>query len=122
MRVAPRKPSGDRAAGGVPDSFAPVVTAFARDRSVSRGKGWSAGNIVLTVNGKIFAMLVRGRFVAKLPRKRVDELVKTGIGEYFDGGCGRPMKEWVALRAGRAQWVELAEEAHRFVSGAEPVS
>jgi hypothetical protein len=41
----------------VPDSFATVVTAFARDRSVSRGKMFSSSN-VLSLNGKIFAMLV----------------------------------------------------------------
>jgi hypothetical protein len=99
----------------VPPAFAPVVTAFARDRSVTRGKGWGAGNIVLTVNGKIFAMLVRGRFVAKLPRQRVAELVASGAGEYFDAGRGRPMKEWVSLGGSGRRWVELATEAHRFV-------
>jgi hypothetical protein len=39
-------------------------------------------------------MLVKGRFVAKLPRGRVDELVSGGSGEYFDPGHGRLMKEW----------------------------
>lgn len=33
---------------------------------------------VLNVNGKIFAMLVKGKFVAKLPKARVDELVGGG--------------------------------------------
>ncbi len=111
-----RKRTRKQAAVDLPPRFAPVVTAFARDRSVSRGKGWGAGNTVLTVNGKIFAMLVRGAFVAKLPRQRVDELVKNGTGEHFDAGRGRPMKEWVALKGGQPGWVELAMEAHRFVT------
>lgn len=99
----------------VTPTFAPVLTAFAGDRSVTRGKGWGAGNIVLTVNGKIFVMLVRGRFVAKLPRERVDELVDSGAGDYFEAGRGRPMKEWVSLDGLTRRWVELAKEAHRFV-------
>jgi hypothetical protein len=74
---------------------------------------------VLSVNGKIFAMLVKDRFVAKLPKERVDELVVGGCGEYFDPGHGRLMKEWVAVDAGKAAWVELAREAYRFVKGAK---
>ena len=37
----------------------------------------------------------KGQFVAKLPRERVDELVRLGQGEHFDPGHGRKMKEWV---------------------------
>jgi hypothetical protein len=65
----------------------------------------------------MFAMLVKGKFVAKLPRKRVDELVKRGQGERFDPGHGRLMKEWVAVRTSGLSWIELAKEAHRFVKG-----
>ena len=36
------------------------------------------GSAGLKVHGKIFAMLVRGRLVAKLPRTRVDALVLAG--------------------------------------------
>jgi hypothetical protein len=68
------------------------------------------------VNGKIFAMLGRGSaLVVKLPKERVDELVNAGHGKHFDPGHGRLMKEWVAVEAGAAPWVALAEEAHRFV-------
>jgi hypothetical protein len=70
----------------------------------------------LKVDGKIFAMLVKGQFVAKLPRERVDELVNGGDGEYFDPGHGRLMKEWVAIGAGKADWVELAKTAYDFVN------
>jgi hypothetical protein len=73
---------------------------------------------VLSVNGKIFAMLGRGSsLVVKLPKARVDELVNLGKGKHFDPSHGRLMKEWVAVEVGAAPWVELAEEAHRFVGG-----
>lgn len=102
-------------AGEVDPSFAPVVAAFAKDRSVRCGRMFSS-NSVLNVDGKIFAMLSRGKFVAKLPRQRVDELVKAGQGERFDPGHGRLMKEWVAVGA-EPSWSDLAKEACTFVKG-----
>jgi TfoX/Sxy family transcriptional regulator of competence genes len=99
-------------------SFAPVVAALAGDRNVAQKRMFSSSN-VLTVKGKIFAMLTRGKFVAKLPKERVDELVANGAGERFNPGHGRLMKEWVAVSAGRANWVELAKEAYRFVKQGE---
>jgi len=101
-------------ASPVPASFAPVVSAFARDRSVTRGKMFSSSN-VLSVNGKIFAMLTRGKLVVKLPRQRVDELVAARVGTYFDPGHGRLMKQWISISPGRAAWVELAKDACAFV-------
>jgi hypothetical protein len=96
--------------------FVPVVAAFARDRAVSRGTGTGFGSRALKVNGKIFAMMSsKGQFVVKLPKERVGELVISGGGECFDPGHGRQMKEWLAVRAGKANWVQLAEEAYRFV-------
>src|SRR2546429_76790 len=94
-------------------SFTPVVDAFVKNRDVSGGKMMSSYG--LKVNGKIFAMFGRSRFVTKLPSKRVDELVDTGKGERFDPGHGRLMKEWVVVGAGKADWVELAKEAYQFV-------
>lgn len=93
--------------------FAPVVNAFAKNRQVTCGR--MMASIGLKVNGKIFAMMVKGKFVAKLPKERVDLLVRSGKGEYFDPGHGRLMKEWIAVAPGKAPWVELAKEAHRFV-------
>ena len=94
--------------------FAPVAAAFAGDRRVSRRRMFSTTS-VLSVDGRIFAMLVRGRFVAKVPKDRVDVLVRAGAGTYFDPGHGRLMKEWVAVAPGRADWIALAREAYRFV-------
>ncbi|MGH2396884.1 MAG: MmcQ/YjbR family DNA-binding protein [bacterium] len=119
MKKTAKKTTKKREATEVPSRFAPVVAAFAKDRQVSRKRMFSSDN-VLNVNGKIFAMLVKGKFVAKLPKERVDELVSGGKGEYFDPGHGRLMKEWVAVEAGSASWVELAREAYRFVKGGRP--
>jgi hypothetical protein len=102
----------------VPPSFAPVVAAFSKNRQVSTEKGWGSGNLVLKVNGKIFAMPVKGQLVAKLPKARVDELVSNGAGDRFDPrGDGRVMKEWVVVGVGKANWIGLATEAHGFVKG-----
>jgi hypothetical protein len=111
-KVTKKKPG---AVAPVPSTFAPIVAAFAGDRTVSRRRMFSSEN-VLSVNGKIFAMLGRGSLVVKLPKDRVDELVKAGKGVYFDPGHGRLMKEWVSVEVGAAPWVALAEEAHQFVS------
>ena len=91
-----------------------MVAAFARDGSVSREKRFSSSN-VLSVNGKIFAMLVKGKLVVKLPKQRVDELVAARAGSYFDPGHGRLMKQWISIAPGRAPWVELAKDAYVFV-------
>ena len=82
---------------------------------MSRGKRFSSGN-VLSINGKIFAMLVKGNLVVKLPKQQVDELVGARVGTYFDPGHGRLMKQWISIGPGRAPWVELAKDAYRFVS------
>ena len=93
----------------------------ARREGIRQGPPGKAGRMssssVLNVGGKIFAMFVKGKFVAKLPRDRVSELVRTGAGELFDPGHGRLMKEWVAMSGRSATWVALAKEAHGFVKG-----
>jgi hypothetical protein len=67
------------------------------------------------VNSKIFAMMSSKRqFVVKLPRGRVEHLVRLGQGEYFDPGRGRLIKEWLVC-ATTPRWVELATEAYQFI-------
>lgn len=71
----------------------------------------------LRVNNRIFAMLVRGELVVKLPRQRVDALVASGDGTRFDTGGGRVMKEWLKVEpASRKPWLALATEAMDFVA------
>ena len=93
--------------------FAPVVHAFANHRDVTYGKLMSSYG--LKVKGKIFAMFGRGRFVVKLPKSRVDEMVSTGAGERFDPGHGRLMKEWIVVATSKDDWIKLATEAYAFV-------
>jgi len=97
----------------VPPQFAHVVQAFSRTTDVTQGKLMSSYG--LKVNGKIFAMFGRAKFVTKLPRSRVDGLVNDGKGEHFDPGHGRLMKEWIAIDSNPDTWVELAKEAYEFV-------
>ena len=99
-------------------AFAPVVRAFAKHRDVSGGKLFSAFG--LRVHGKIFAMFPRGRFVVKLPKRRVDELVASGAGERFGPGK-RVMKEWVTVAADH-DWIALAREAYQYVKKSAPGS
>ena len=83
----------------------------------SRGFGSSA----LKVNGSIFAMLTRNQLVVKLPRARVDALVRGGVGTPFTAGKSRPMKEWLAVIGDEEQtWRTLAHEALAFVGYRHP--
>ena len=115
MKKTSKTPIKDSGVAEIDPGFAPVADTFSKDRQVSRGKMFGA--VALKVNGKVFAMLVKGKFVAKLPKERVDALVGSGKGDYFDPGHGRPMKEWVSISAGKAPWIDLAREAHHFVTG-----
>lgn len=74
------------------------------------------GSSALKVHGKIFAMVVGGKFTVKLPRQRVDALVASGDGTRMDTGSGHPMKEWLCIAAeSPLDWTILAEEALKFV-------
>ena len=94
--------------------FEQVKARFPEGGDVTTGRMF--GSSGLKVDGKIFAMAVKGRLVVKLPRERVQELIESGEAEPFDPGHGRVMKEWVAVPPTDAQgWAGLAEEAFSFV-------
>jgi hypothetical protein len=77
--------------------------------------GGGFGRSALRFQGKIFAMLVRGRLVVKLPAGRVDALVAAGAGVHFDANKGTPMREWLSLDPGSGRdWLVLAREALDF--------
>ena len=115
MNRTVKKKSPTKADSGPDAGFETIARAFAKDGDVSTGKMF--GSSGLKVNGKVFAMVVKGSLVAKLPKARVDELVAAGDGLPFDPGHGKLMKEWVSVPSGRASWLALAREAHRFVKG-----
>jgi len=77
------------------------------------GSGFGRGS--LKYQGKIFAMLVRGQLVVKLPGTRVAELITAGEGAAFDANKGAPMREWLSVdpRSG-LDWLSLATEALDF--------
>ncbi len=76
------------------------------------------GSSGLKIHHKIFAMLVRGKLVVKLPKPRVEALIASGNGERFDPRHdGRLMKEWVTIDStSEEQWLPLAREAMEFVA------
>jgi hypothetical protein len=82
------------------------------------GSGRGFGSHALRWQNRIFAMLVRGRLVVKLPRARVDALVAAGEGVRFDANKGTPMREWLSLAPeSRLDWRSLAGEALEFAGG-----
>ena len=90
------------------------MAAFSGDRRVTSGT--MMASLGLKVGGKIFAMLVRGDLVVKLPRDRVAALVEAGLGRQFGPRRdGRLMKEWVVISGDEPPWVEVAREARDFV-------
>ncbi len=97
--------------------FARIAADMQVDPAVTEGRMF--GSAGLKVGGKVFAMLVRGRLVLKLPKGRVNALIESGEGEPFDPGHGRAMREWVSLRCETGAWADLVSEARTFVeSGA----
>ena len=75
------------------------------------------GSLALRFHKKIFAMLVKGKLVVKLPKSRVDALIASGDGERFDPRHdGRFMQEWVAVEpTAKEDWLVLVKEAMEFV-------
>ncbi|MBI3563038.1 MAG: MmcQ/YjbR family DNA-binding protein [Gammaproteobacteria bacterium] len=99
--------------------FQRVIVALSKNQGVSISGGKGFGSSALKVNGKIFAMLSsRGDFVVKLSRTRVEELVASGKGEYFDPGHSRLMKQWIVVSAEKESWIVFAKQACGFVKKA----
>ena len=100
------------------DRFNVLAESFAHEPHVTLpGEGRGFGSAALRTHGKIFAMLVRGALVVKLPKQRVDELVGAGEGTPFDANKGKPMKEWLSLDPrSRLGWASLAHEALDYVT------
>jgi hypothetical protein len=97
--------------------FAEIDAALGGEEDVSEGTGFGT-NPGLRTGGRIFAMVVRGELVFKLPAARCAELVEGGGAAYLEMR-GRRMREWVrfAPAGDAAPFVELAREARRFVAG-----
>lgn len=95
------------------DALKPLGKAFANDAEVVHYKATS-----LCVGKKVFAMLVGGDLVVKLPAERVEELVREGRGRPHQLGA-KVMKEWFVSPVERKrEWVAVAKESRRFVGAA----
>ena len=120
--MKPAKKTKGRKHTQVPNpKYSEVAQAFARrtDVSVRDEKGFGSG--ALKVNGKIFAMSsLKGEFVVKLPKTRIDELLASGMGKRFEPRPGRVMKEWLVPADEGVDWIELAKEACDFVKRGVP--
>jgi hypothetical protein len=74
------------------------------------------GRTALRIDGRIFAMLVRGELVVKLPTDRVTTECDADAGRRFDANRPYPMKQWLVVGEGQDhRWCELAIEALHFV-------
>ena len=81
------------------------------------GSGFGRGSV--KYRGKIFAMLVRGSLVLKLPADRVTVLIAAGEGVAFDANKGTAMREWFSVAADSGlDWLSLATEALEFARSA----
>lgn len=110
----------DRRYAAILKALAPAVT---QDTGGRKGFGSSSQ---LKVHGRIFAMLVRGDLVVKLPRQTVDAALAERLGTRFDPRRdGRLMKEWLVVKTtSKADWLALARQALTYVgkSGAYRLS
>jgi TfoX/Sxy family transcriptional regulator of competence genes len=98
--------------------FGHISAALLKHQGVEHGRMF--GSDGLKISGKVFAMLVHGVLVVKLPVDRVQALIKEKQATLFDPGHGKPMKEWVSIATGTAQaWQALAEESLRYVASLE---
>ena len=100
---------------GADELFTSVAESLSGGDGITRSRMFGAPGP--KVRGKLFACLVKGRLVAKLPRTRVDAPVAAGEAERFDPGMGRQMKEWAAVPpCADGAWLCLASEARDFVA------
>jgi hypothetical protein len=88
----------------------PIAEAFAGDAHVTPMNATS-----LCVDRKVFVMLAKGALVVKLPTARVATLISSGVGQPWDPGNGKPMKQWLLVpMASGADWIDLARESRAF--------
>jgi hypothetical protein len=92
------------------NTFDRLAEQFLTDPRTQGGRIFGA--TALKLDGKVFAMLVKGDLVVKLPTGEAGDLVDAGVGTYFDPGHGRPLRQWITVPATYApRWHRLAEQA-----------
>ena len=98
--------------------FNSFTKSFVSDPKISQSKMF--GSPGLKINGKVFAFLMKGKLILKLPKEKVDELIAANegkpFGHIFAPNNFRPMKEWVeVLSDDEKVWLKLARKARDFV-------
>jgi TfoX/Sxy family transcriptional regulator of competence genes len=97
------------------DTFDRLTEQFRADPRVQGGRMFGA--TALKLGGKVFAMLVKGDLVVKLPASEAVDLVDAGVATFFDPGHGRPLRQWVAVPTTHApRWRRLAEQAREHAA------
>jgi hypothetical protein len=96
------------------ERFAAIAEDLLREPDVDAGTGFGS-NPGLRTGGHIFAMVVRGALVVKLPAGRCAELTGDAGASTFQVG-NRRMREWVSVADEPAHdWGALAREALAYV-------
>lgn len=114
--MAAKKQERKESAGGeLGPELEAIGRKLARDPRVSSGKMLRSHG--LKVDGKVFAMLVEGALVVKLPKTRVDALIAAKEARPFVGSGGRVMKEWATIALPASRWEPIVREALGFVGG-----
>lgn len=113
----PRKKAGqEKPAPAVSPEFAALVEEFKNNPAVALSRMF--GSTGLKCHGKIFAMEVKGHLVVKLSEKEVLTNVAAGLGEHFDPGHGKRMKEWLSIPPQhKTEWKKFAHQALAFACG-----
>lgn len=111
---AKAKPAAKPAKAKATPGFQTLLDVFLERPGVTEAR--MMGCRGLRIANKYFAMEWDGLLVVKLPRDTVDSYATAGKGARFDPGMGRPMKEWLTVRPGAADWRHLAEQAFTFVA------
>ncbi|HEY8743214.1 MAG TPA: hypothetical protein VIU62_08955 [Chloroflexota bacterium] len=109
----------ERSSALAQERFDEQASAYLQRPGVTFGKVFHSQG--LKVNGKIFALQVRGRLVVKLPATQAAALVAAGTAVAFEPSPGRRMKEWVAVERSDAPghsdvWRQLMADAYAFVA------
>ena len=102
----------DRSVPGQEAPYAKIVKTLLErpDVTYSRNTLW--------IKRKMFAYCSpKGKLVVKLPKERVQELIKIGQGDPFASGKDKYAPEWLMVGPNNEKnWLPLVEEALKFVA------
>ena len=96
------------------DVYAELKIQFSRYKDVVVNSGLGAQGI--KYNNKMFVMFYKGDLVVKLAPDRIKELINKNIGEPFDPGTGKLVKNRMLLRfTKKDHWIRISEESKKYV-------